>query len=226
MTDRREGIRTNQKTITRLELNKMAKERGMKGYHNLRKLELAKRLGMELPKPMRNKERKPREDQRRPRKARRVEAIDPDGTMTAYPNARNFEDSYVVGSTHNWLRRTRHETRHNHHEFKTHVMERNDEEQIFRERPRREKGYSDPNHHRGHPGDHPALSPSTGKTLRPVRYWSGIHSFVNFFNGAEEFQKSPYRRRCERGSGRARFQTTSSTRNLRSFPGKGCWGTT
>ena len=77
---------TNQKTITRLELNKMANERVMKGYHNLRKLELAERLGIELPKPLRNKERKPRKDQRRPRKARRVEVVNSDGTTTVYPS--------------------------------------------------------------------------------------------------------------------------------------------
>ena len=72
---------TNQKTIiTHLELNKMAKERGMKGYHNLRKLELAERLGIELSEPTG----KLRGDQGKPRRACRVEAVNPDGTMMVY----------------------------------------------------------------------------------------------------------------------------------------------
>ena len=75
-------------TITRMELDKMARERGMKGYHNLRKLELAEKLGIKLPeatgKP--RKPRKPRNDQRRPSKARRVEVVNFDGTTTVYPS--------------------------------------------------------------------------------------------------------------------------------------------
>ena len=80
---------TNQKTITRVELNKMARERGMKGYHNLRKLELAGKLGIELPEPTRKKEwkpKKPRKDQAWPRNARRVEVVNSDGTTTVYPS--------------------------------------------------------------------------------------------------------------------------------------------
>ena len=63
--------------ITRPELNAMAKERGMKGYMKLRRFELVERLGIELLKP-RHKE------ERRPRKARRVEVVNPDGTTTVY----------------------------------------------------------------------------------------------------------------------------------------------
>ena len=68
-----------QRRITRPELNKMAKERGMKGYLKLKRFELAERLGIELPKPRRKEERKPR-------KARRVEVVNPDGTTTVYPS--------------------------------------------------------------------------------------------------------------------------------------------
>ena len=57
----------------------MGKEREMKGYQNLRELALAERLGIELPKPTRKEERKPR-------KARRVEVIHSDGTTTMYPS--------------------------------------------------------------------------------------------------------------------------------------------
>ena len=85
LNKRMNDIRERQ-TITRLELNKMAKERGMKGYHNLRKLELAERLGIELPKSMRNKERKPRKEERKPRNARRVEVVNSDGTAMVYPS--------------------------------------------------------------------------------------------------------------------------------------------
>ena len=68
-----------QKRITRPELNKMAKEWGMRGYLKLKRLELAERLGIELPKPRRKEERKPR-------KARRDEVVNPDGTTTVYPS--------------------------------------------------------------------------------------------------------------------------------------------
>ena len=71
--------RRKQKSITRPELLTMAKERGMKGYQNLRKLELAEMLGVELPKPTRREGRKPR-------KPRMVEVRDPDGTTTVYPS--------------------------------------------------------------------------------------------------------------------------------------------
>ena len=47
-----------------------------------------------------------------------------------------------------------------------------------------------------------------------------------FFNLTGEFQRSPYTQRCERGSGRERSHTASSTQNPRSFPGEGCWETT
>ena len=75
---------TNQKTIKRSELIIMARERGMKNYQNLRKLELAEKLGINLPEPKGKprKPRKPREDQRRPRNARRVEVVNSDGTTT------------------------------------------------------------------------------------------------------------------------------------------------
>ena len=49
-----------QRIITRPELNKMAKEREMKGYLKLKRFELAERLGIEIPKPRRKEERKPR----------------------------------------------------------------------------------------------------------------------------------------------------------------------
>ena len=68
-----------QKRITRPELNKMANERGVKGYLKLKRFELAERLGVEFPKPRRREERKPR-------KARRVEVVNPDGTTTVYPS--------------------------------------------------------------------------------------------------------------------------------------------
>ena len=51
----------------------------MKGYLKLKRFELAERLGIELPKPRRKEERKPR-------KARRVEVVNPDGTTTVYPS--------------------------------------------------------------------------------------------------------------------------------------------
>ena len=86
--------RNNQKTITRMELNRMARERRMKGYHNLRKLELAGRLGIELPEPTRNL-RKLRKDQGRPRGARRVEVVNSDGTTTVYPSI--SEAAQVLG---------------------------------------------------------------------------------------------------------------------------------
>ena len=88
---------TNQKTVTRMELNKMARERGMKNYQNLRKLELAEKLGIKLPEP-KGKPRnpgKPREDQRRPRRARRVEVVNSDGTTTVYPSI--SEAAQVLG---------------------------------------------------------------------------------------------------------------------------------
>ena len=50
----------------------------MKGYLKLKRFELAERLGIELPKLMRRKE------ERKPRKARRVEVVNPDGTTTVY----------------------------------------------------------------------------------------------------------------------------------------------
>ena len=50
MSDRKE-----QKTITRPELNAMAKERGMKDYPKLKKFQLAERLGIELPKRRRRR---------------------------------------------------------------------------------------------------------------------------------------------------------------------------
>ena len=68
-----------QRRIMRPELNAMAKERGMKGYLKLKRFELAERLGIELPEPRRKEERKPR-------KARRVEVVNPDGTTTVYPS--------------------------------------------------------------------------------------------------------------------------------------------
>ena len=89
---------TNQKTIiTRMELNKMARERGMKNYQNLRKLELAEKLGIKLPEPKGKprKPRKPRKDQRRPRRARRVEVVNSDGTTTVYPSI--SEAAQVLG---------------------------------------------------------------------------------------------------------------------------------
>ena len=69
----------DQKRITHPELIAMARERGMKGYQNLRKPVLAERLGIKLPKPTRKEERKPR-------KARRVKVVNPDGTTTTYPS--------------------------------------------------------------------------------------------------------------------------------------------
>ena len=69
----------DRKSITGPELIAMASERGMKGYHNLKKSKLAKRLGMELPKPTRREE-------SRSRKARRVEVFNSDGTTTVYPS--------------------------------------------------------------------------------------------------------------------------------------------
>ena len=73
MNDQRE-----QERITRSELIAMARERWMKGYQSFKKFELAKRRVIELPKPTRKEERKPR-------KARRVEVINLDGTTTVYP---------------------------------------------------------------------------------------------------------------------------------------------
>ena len=87
---------SDQRIITRTELRAMAKERGMKGYWNLRRLELAERLGIELSKkkmwkPTWNprkegEERRPRKEKRKPRKALRVEVVNSDGTTATYPS--------------------------------------------------------------------------------------------------------------------------------------------
>ena len=69
----------DQKRITRPELIAVTRKRGMKGYQNLRKPVLGERLGIKLSKPTRKEERKPR-------KARRVEVINSDGTTTTYPS--------------------------------------------------------------------------------------------------------------------------------------------
>lgn len=50
----------------------MARERGMRGYSQLGRSELAERLGVELPEPV--------------RKARRVAIVNPNGTTTTYPS--------------------------------------------------------------------------------------------------------------------------------------------
>ena len=62
----------NQKRITRLEPNAMAKERGMKGYLKLKRFELA--------------ESRRQKKERKPKRARRVEVINLDGTTTVYPS--------------------------------------------------------------------------------------------------------------------------------------------
>ena len=91
---------------------------------------------------------------------------------------------------------------------------------------RRRANLPGPNHHRGYPGDLLAPLSSMERTSRPAKYWSGIPNSVNSSNRVGEFRRSPYTQRCERGFGRERSQTTSSTRNPRSFPEEGCWGTT
>ena len=65
--------------LTRPKLLEMVKESGMKGYRNLRKSDLAEKLGIELPKPTRKEEKKSR-------KARRVEVLNSDGTTIQYPS--------------------------------------------------------------------------------------------------------------------------------------------
>ena len=68
-----------QRRITWTKLDKVAKERGMKGYQKLKRFKLAEGLGIELPKPR-------REEERKLRNARRVEVVNSDGTTTVYPS--------------------------------------------------------------------------------------------------------------------------------------------
>ena len=67
-----------QKKITRLELNAMARKNGIKYYLKYSRFELAKKLGIQLPRP------KPR--QGKPRKAGPVEIFNPNRTTTTYPS--------------------------------------------------------------------------------------------------------------------------------------------
>ena len=114
------------------------------------------------------------------RKPEVVGYLEKDGSLT-YASQREKLRKFLAkgGSTRSWLWNTRPGTRR-HHESKTRVIERNDEGQIFRERPREEKCYLDPNDHRGQSGDPPVPSSSTERTLarRVLKRYPQLREFL------------------------------------------------